>query len=365
MPVVTHEGGRRVGGDDRLALDLKKLDLSGDDDDIDAGYRAWRQGGSTERARDSREAVAEEVERGLPSLRMRLRRGLFGVGMPRPTTVKGGRLVGALGVIETIVVAALIAPFHRHPALGQILPCSFAYAPSRRGAGLLVSTFLREVRQAAACGAVEVGAADIKSCFPSLSPFRALAHARDLGFAAWRCDRLEQLYRWWNTVPEFRGLTPGPSSSCFLSEVALRPLDLLLAAASMVFRYSDNIYLIGCGVPVRELLHQTLATFNEQEHLNLSLHHEQVTTYSAAKGFSDEFEALGFLFRGHEVVPHPTRVERCRKKVIAAKSVEKAENIIEGFTSYFAAAVPRGVLVRLEKKLWSARREPSRARVNP
>lgn len=347
----------------KLALDLSGLDLSGNDDDLDAGFRSWRGGGSTKNARELRSKAVPEVKKALPSLRVQLRRGHFAFGLPTPTTLKGGRVVAALSAIETILVAALVVPFHRHPALTKILPRSFAYAPPERGARRLVVQLLGAVMTAAAGGAVvEVGAFDVVNCFPSLSATVALAHARALGFSKWRCDALEALYCWWSTVPAFTGLTPGPSSSCFLAELALRPMDVLLAVVATLFRYSDNLYVIGGGGPVRDTVMQCLAAFNESEGLKLSLHHEQLTTYSKVKGFADEYEALGFLMKGHEVVPHQSRVERARKKVIEAVTHTKAGDIIEGFASYYGGPVQQTVLVPVVKELWRARSESRRER---
>ena len=96
--------------------------------------------------------------------------------------------------------------------------------------------------------------------------------------------------------------------------------------------------------------------------LNLGLHHEQVTTYTASKGFTEPFEALGFLFRGHEVVPQPSRVQRCRRKVIKATCNSEAGDIIDGFESYYRGPVPSAVLVPLVEELWRARRSINRAR---
>lgn len=344
-----------------LAVDLHRLD----EHELSAGYRAWLKGGATSAARAERRRTADAIKAALPLLHASIVRGDYEFSLPTPTLLRDGRLVAALNVNDKILVGALVAPFHRHPRLPDILPNAYAYAPEGRGASRLVMDLVGGVRRAAAeHGAVEVAGADIVKCFPSLSPEAALTHARALGFSSWRCDVLSNLYRFWTTAPEFTGLVPGPSSSCFLSELALRPLDLLLAGEGTPYRYSDNIYFFSCGgVPVLDGLKQKVAIFNQREGLDLHLHHEQVTSYTPEKGFTDEFDVLGFRLKGHEVRPHPARVQRCRAKVIAAESDTEAGCIVQGFSNYFAdGGVPRARLEVIASDLMQSRREAERDR---
>lgn len=283
----------------------------------------------------------------MPDLLRRTKTSGYIFQMPTPTTLDGGRMVAALWPEDAVFLAALLAPMHRHPRLAALLPNAYAYLPPKRGALRLVQALLGGVQRAAAgADVVEVGAADVQKCFPSLSPEHALEHARRLGFSGWRLDVLSCLYRFWNTVPEFGGLTTGPASSCLLSELALRPLDALLSQHGLHHRYADNLYLVTAGgVPVREMFTDCMTTFNANEGLDLRLHHEKVSTYSPEHGFEQPFEALGFLFEGHEVLPHPARVERCRARVLRAADDAEARERAEGFVNYFAAGgVPRALL---------------------
>lgn len=328
-------------------------------EEVETAFYIFRSGGSDEKARRKRKRVAAAMAARLRELHLRVTSGEHVWSAPVLRYV-GRRPIAVPHPEDAIVLGACSARLLRHPELPRRVPFGYAYVG--RGVHEAVRNFREGAeRLAEVHGEVVVVTFDLRHAFRSLDPFRALNRLERWGFSKPILEGLRGFYQVVHCAG-FAGCHEGPATSPLLADVALAPMDAMLASRAMqVGRYSDNIFSIydPDAQDVRGLVEQAIEKFNRREGVALATHGWEVRRFVHGAGFVEPALWLSHFFCGETARPSPAKVMKAHGKVralVAEGKIDRVQDLVAGLAVYFKSFVPEPALEEVAESLWATAR---------